>query len=573
MLAAVAILSFVVLLLTMPRDLNIFDEGIILSHATRVLHGEIIHRDFYTNYGPGQYYIVAGLFRFFGENFMVARLYDLTIRAAVVAMLFYIIRKQCPLAIALIFTVMGGMWLAGINLYLSPIFPCMLLSLIGSYLVTHADERPLVSPAIIGAGVCTGFTALFRYETGFLLLIAHLVSIAAIVLLSYPRETRVRRILAAIAAYGGGTAVVFVPAAIAFLLVSPINAFIADIIDYSTKYYAAMRGLPFPGLQDILLVGGPGRAWQTAVYLPLLAGGLALIQLIPLIQHRLKPAAPRSGGDRSIEYLIVFGSTACLLFLKGVIRVHATQMLMGIMSALVVFAVLADLWWRRGNAMRLAAAVLSFFVLSYPAALVAHGVGGSIRVYDKDSSIAGWLALRAGLIPPSAGNAGACETGPASGIAKLSPDYARVATYLGAHSQPDEGILVALDRHDKIYMNPVGLYFAAGRRPATHWHQFDPGLQTRADIQAAIVTDLQRNRVRWVVRDATFDGSAGEEPNGSSRSSGIILLDRYIDENYRPVASSGKVAIWLANWEQPPIAEGKIDKCEATPIQPLTKSQ
>lgn len=563
MLVAVAILSLVVLLLAMPRDLNIYDEGIILSDAMRVLHGDIIHRDFYSVYGPGQYYIVAGLFRFFGENFMIARLYDLAIRAAVVAMLFYIIRKQCPLLIALIFTAMGGMWLVGSGFYLYPIFPCMLLSLIGSYLVTRAGEGPLVSPAIIGAGVCTGLTALFRYDTGFFLLIAHLVSIAAIVSLSYPRETRVRRIIAAIAAYGGGMAVVFAPAAIAFFLVSPVSAFLADIVDYSTKYYPAMRGLPFPGLQAIR--AAPGEA---AVYLPLLAGGLALIQLIPLIRHRLKAAAPRSGGDYSIEYLTVFGSTACLLFMKGVVRVSTLHMLMGIVPALVVFAVLADLWWRRGNAMRFAAAVLSFLVLLFPAAIAARGLTGSIRV--KDSSIAGWLALRAGLIPSSAGNAGACETGPASGIAKLSPDYARVATYLGAHSQPDERILVALDRHDKIFINPIGLYFAAGRLPATHWHQFDPGLQTRADIQAAIVADLQRSRVRWVVRDASFDEV--EEPNGSARSSGITLLDRYIDGNYRPVASSGKVAIWLANRETP-IAEGKIDKCEATPIQPLTKSQ
>jgi len=30
----------------MPRDLNIVDEGIILTDAIRVLQGEVIHRDF-----------------------------------------------------------------------------------------------------------------------------------------------------------------------------------------------------------------------------------------------------------------------------------------------------------------------------------------------------------------------------------------------------------------------------------------------------------------------------------------------------------------------------------------------
>jgi hypothetical protein len=50
----------------------------------------------------------------------------------------------------------------------------------------------------------------------------------------------------------------------------------------------------------------------------------------------------------------------------------------------------------------------------------------------------------------------------------------------------------------------------------------------------------------------------------SARSSGIKLLDRYLDRNYRAVASSGKVAIWLANGETP-IAGLPIEKCDAVP--------
>ena len=179
----------------------------------------------------------------------------------------------------------------------------------------------------------------------------------------------------------------------------------------------------------------------------------------------------------------------------------------------------------------------------------------------KDRSIAGWLALRAGLITRPADAQKICEAGPASGIAKLSPAYSRVATYLAARTWPDERIFVALDRHDKIYANPVALYFAAGRLPGTHWHQFDPGLQTRADIQTAIIGDLQRNRVRWVVRDASFNNV--NEPNGSARSSGITLLDRYLDKNYRLVASSGKLAIWLANGKlrSPPFRSKSATQC------------
>ncbi len=162
-----------------------------------------------------------------------------------------------------------------------------------------------------------------------------------------------------------------------------------------------------------------------------------------------------------------------------------------------------------------------------------------------------------------AGGRDKCEYAPYTGIAKLPPDYARVANYLYTHSRHDERILAALDRHDKIFVNPVGLYFASGRLPPTRWHQFDPGLVSRADIQAAIINDIKEKDVRWIVRDAHF--SKIEEPNGSARSSGVFLLDNYLDSNYRPVASGEKISIWLRNGEIP-LALLPAKDCEAESV-------
>ena len=279
-----------------------------ISNAMRVLHGDIVHRDFYSPYGPGQYYVVAGLFQFFGNGFMTERLSDVAVRAAVLTIVYFILRRQCPLLIALMFTAIAGMWLLAIGYYLYPIFPCMLLSLIGSYLVTRAGKRGAPASAIFGAGSLTGLTALFRYDTGFLLLIAHLFSIAVLIALSEPRGGRGRRVLTAVMAYGVGTAVVFVPAAIVFLLISPIGSFVADIVDYPTKYYALMRGLPFPDLQSIRATPSEG-----AVYLPLLAAGCVLLELIRHPAQLIGSAAWRRGGDRVVAYLVVFGSTATML--------------------------------------------------------------------------------------------------------------------------------------------------------------------------------------------------------------------------------------------------------------------
>jgi hypothetical protein len=249
-----------------------------------------------------------------------------------------------------------------------------------------------------------------------------------------------------------------------------------------------------------------------------------------------------------------------MLFLKGIVRVSALHMLMGILPALIVFAIIVDLWWRRGNAGRLAAVFAMFLVVCPAAAAAFRDVRASYRIEDR--SIAGWLALRTGLISLPA-DIDECDFGPASGIAKLDPEYSRVANYLATHSQRDERILAAVSRHDKIFANPVGLYFATGRLPPTRWHQFDPGLVSRKEIQAEIIDDLKRNSVRWVVRDASFDEM--NEPNGSAKSSGVTLLDQYLESNYRPVAASGKVAIWLANGDTPVVIHPD-GKCEASAV-------
>jgi hypothetical protein len=186
------------------------------------------------------------------------------------------------------------------------------------------------------------------------------------------------------------------------------------------------------------------------------------------------------------------------------------------------------------------------FALVSAGAIAARELMQSIAVPER--SFAGWLLLRAGLVNDAA-DRGTCRNIPNSTIGRLRSDYVRVANYLATHTRADERILVGLDRHDKIFLNPVTLYFAVDRLPGTHWHQFDPGLQTRADIQADIIADLQRNAVRWVVRDASFGNI--NEPNESAQSSGVTLLDEYLQRHYRVVASAGLVEVWLSNPDRP----------------------
>ena len=79
--------SFVFLAIAMNREVNlyevnVYDEALILVGAIRVANGAILHRDFYANDGPAQFYVLAGLFKMFGTSVLVERAWDAVVVAA-----------------------------------------------------------------------------------------------------------------------------------------------------------------------------------------------------------------------------------------------------------------------------------------------------------------------------------------------------------------------------------------------------------------------------------------------------------------------------------------------------------
>jgi uncharacterized membrane protein YpjA len=330
----------------------------------------------------------------------------------------------------------------------------------------------------------------------------------------------------------------FFPFAIYYMSVAPIGAFVNDIIDYPIHYYGPMRRLPFPGAHALL-----HNPADLGVYFPILAVLLGAARLAAFGKAgSVQPVVPPNGGH--LIFLVVFVPLTAILFYKGAIRVSWIHMLMSIVPAILVLAILADWLWGQRPWQSLLATLLLFIAAAPPAfATMSHGGW-------KTWTPLGRLLSRAGLVRLKAEAHDECPPTSALTLAWLDPDHSRVTEYIRRFSQPRDMIFIGLSRHDKIFANPVVLYFSTDRRPGTHWHQFDPGLQTRADIQSDIIADLRRNRVRWAIRDASFETIY--EPNQSGVSSGVHLLDRYLDANYRPVAASGLVQIWLIKGEQAP---------------------
>lgn len=69
------------------------DEGIVLQGAERILAGQIPYRDFFSFYTPGSFYLLAGIFRVFGDSFLAARL-SLAMVGALCSVVTYLLAKR-----------------------------------------------------------------------------------------------------------------------------------------------------------------------------------------------------------------------------------------------------------------------------------------------------------------------------------------------------------------------------------------------------------------------------------------------------------------------------------------------
>src|SRR5215475_13389518 len=159
--------AFLVLFLGMNRYPNVYDESLILTGAMRVAAGEVPHRDFYANYGPAQFYLLAGLFRLFGESVLVGRLFDLTMKAMLVTLIYRVMSAYGRRSVAVGTCAVAVLWLQGVSvLTVTPVIPVSLLCLAGSLVLLPLFEGPSAARPMFVAGIIAGVATLFRYDVG-----------------------------------------------------------------------------------------------------------------------------------------------------------------------------------------------------------------------------------------------------------------------------------------------------------------------------------------------------------------------------------------------------------------------
>jgi hypothetical protein len=521
----------------MSRRPIVYDEGLMLTAAMRVAAGQIPHRDFYANYGPAQFYLVAGLFKLFGETILVERLFDLVLKGLVVTAIYTITSSYCRRSVAVCTTAIALFWLYGLNGSGSTIIPVSLLNLFGCFLILPVFLRRVSIGRMFAAGAVAGAAVLFRYDTGLAL-----VGIQAfvVVIAIYLREesSRLRTCASTIWPYLLGLMVVTLPPALYYLAVAPIHPLIRDIILFSVRYYHSSRNLPFPGIY-------PKSLENIEIYLPIVVAAVSLYIAVALHLERRAEGASNSKSiseDRNWQgFLLTFGLLTLVMYCKGLVRVGLAQMYLSIVPSFLLIAVLFQHRWTFQRLGRIS--IVCFVWLSVLATTWA-----TLHVFKL--FYVEHLSVLERMVSVSRGTSSESETAwckTANPLTKgfcFLPEGDRIQTieFIDSHTRPDQQLYVGTTRHDRIFANDNLTYFATLRMPATRWSHFDPNLQNSYDTQTQMVQELEVNAPPYIVLDSEFD--LVREPNDSSKSSGVTLLDEYLRKKYRRAETFGEMSVW-----------------------------
>ena len=511
---ALLFLSLLVLFVSENKQINLYDEGIILTGADRVSAGAVVHRDFYFLYGPAQLHITSLLFKLFSPSVLVERSWDALVRSAVVVLAFLICIRLCSQWLASMAAVASLLWLARFDYHGYPVFPALAAALASVVCLLPVLEQSRPAYRLFAAGICTGIAFLFRYDVGVAVFAVEAVVLGGY-LLSQAGKTGRRKLTALLPllSLASGLALIVLPLAAAYVVSGATNAFLFDIVSFPSHYYLATRSLPFPRFAT--LKWSPVQAGD---YLPL----VVIAAGVPALFDRWR----RNQDGLKLWLPLTLLALTLVFFAKGFVRVSVAHMGMAIVSSLALLAVLAAGWWNRPLLVRLAIGGAAAF------ALLCTLIAGYGDMKSSRQNIAA-LVHHGGCRAPSGLERLGCYA--------LDESNVTAVRYIERVTTPGDSLFVGAGRHDKVLMNDVAFYFLAGRRPATRWYEFDPGLQTTAPGQRQIVAELSSNKPPYIVLDSEWDDA--KEPNRSAESSGVTILDDYLHSHFTPVEKFGTVSI------------------------------
>jgi hypothetical protein len=485
---------------------GIYDEGLIVSGAARILHGQLPYRDFSTGYPPAQFYTIAGVFKVFGETLLAERVWDTLWRLAIVGLAIVLARaaipeqRAHPVLLICIGLVTGA---CGSPLYpmISGMLPCF-----GAVwcAVLYLNQRGV--RWLFFSGIAAGVAVLYRHD------LAACVCCAVTVATCYQAiaERKKRWVLFPAIFWAGVLLVLALPVQYFWISVAH-ETLVQSFVDFPRMNFAG-RHLPLPGPGTIL-------AWRD-FYLPL------VIVVAAAITFRQVGAA-----RRPTRVLLLMCSLSALALAAQ--RLDTPHVYPAIMFSLVLLCVCVATW-QLENRKLLPNLLLSGAIFWYGlGALISwNGQIAELRVAAPNGSEPVKLRYSRNAPPNET-----VRTGPIL----LAFDQGQAVRYIQRHLAPGKPLYVGAATHALAWSNDALFCFLADRPPITRFDMFVPGITTGAAVQSEILGDIRQKQVEYVV---LFRTPPSHEPNLSSVDNGVRILDDAIRQDYIQVAEFGRYTIW-----------------------------
>lgn len=472
----VFLMSFLVMLPAYNKFWAPYDEGFILEASYMANENMVPYRDFFILlYPPGQIYMIALLFKIFGTNLLIPRIYTIFMQSVLCAAVFYISGKIVKVRYAVIGTVILLSALASHGGSIPrPMWPGAALSIISiAFFINFIESRS--KHYLILAGFFLGLTLLFRHDIA---LLTFLACLSGALMLNATLKDKIGYccIYASLPLAAAGAV---------FLWLHHIGALYEayrSLILFPRVFCAGEAAIPFPGFcfdVSMMMHKACNFIQRNQFYIPMIVNAVSAVFIFSEILSKKKLE------KRGISLLI-------LLFLgvfyiqQMIVRADAPHLAAAFPPCAILFSALFGYDMKYRNLFLKFAKTASIFFISCLMALYFYANSEFLfrEIYRK--------AFIKKTIRPVQFKEGIVYV----------PDDERdnvisLINYIKDNTNADEKIYIGSLNHSVPQYGWCDLiYFLTGRMPAVKYYEMHPGLQNSESIQREMIMSLKRDCTR-----------------------------------------------------------------------------
>lgn len=522
--ALIPIFWLIVILLlvsTVFHRINIYDEAIGYQGALCLLSGKLPYRDFWTVYGVGHFAFLAAIIKTFGYSIDILRVAYVVLFVAFIYLYKQIAAKILDSRYVYLAVFLAALWLSVNDYFGKAIFIAVFILfanffLLYKYVVTKKNSYMLLS------GLLSVLIAYFRHE---MIITFWGMFFQAFFFFTWTFDEAQGMTIWQRVKFGLKTTIPFwlgssfiIPLLI-FWWQIPTNDLISQLYEFPVHIYSETRSIPFPNPLDFIYSHSKFDSRIREGWLGFAFFTPALIYLIAII-NIIRKLIKKQITTRNLEFVItmILFNFGLNLYTQALVFSDFERIFPTTIVAVILLGY--SLKWNNIKYANMIFYAVCLFLISVPL---------SIKAKQLQKFLVSWQSWDIPIVE----------------LPREDPERVKnlLATkqFITNNTKAEEPIFVCNLRNDKLFLNDIIFYQIANRKPATKYYELHPNVANTAPVQKEIISDLQRNKVNYIIKeDLIFPW----QPNESSVSKKVYLLDKFIDSNYTLAQTYGVYLIY-----------------------------